>query len=288
MAHQRRRRRRRSEAGRLRAAAWVAGVVAGLAGAAAAAHAGLGWLLTTPRLAVRTVEVEGARRLDEAAVRGAAGVEPGQNLLALDAAAAAARIRALPGVRDARVVRHLPDRVVLLVEEREPYALLNPGRSGPSGRAARLVWVDPEGHPVVPEARPGAPRLPILSGVDPAAPGRGDGATPGLRTGLALLRVVQRTGGRMAARISEIDLGRAEGPVLYTVEGTEVRVGADGWDERLARLDGVLGELEARGERMAVVDLRFRDQVVLTPRPPATGPAAGRRPGSAGPDTERR
>ena len=63
-----------------------------------------------------------------------------------------------------------------------------------------------------------------------------------------------------------------------------VRLGPDAWPDRLARLDGVLGELDARGERVVSIDLRFRDQVVLTPRPwgspagPARGPAvAGRR-----------
>jgi hypothetical protein len=72
--------------------------------------------------------------------------------------------------------------------------------------------------------------------------------------------------------------------VLYLVDGIEVRLGSEAWADRLARLDGVLGELDARGERVAAVDLRFRDQVVLTPRTPATpsGPvrvatAAGRR-----------
>ena len=58
--------------------------------------------------------------------------------------------------------------------------------------------------------------------------------------------------------------------MLYLVDGIEVRLGADAWADRLARLDGVLGELDARGERVASIDLRFRDQVVLTPRPSAT------------------
>jgi hypothetical protein len=85
--------------------------------------------------------------------------------------------------------------------------------------------------------------------------------------------VLQRTSGRLAARVSEVDLARPHGPVLYLVDGIEVRLGPDGWSDRLARLDGVLGELDARGERVASIDLRFRDQVVLTPRAPA--PSAG-------------
>jgi cell division septal protein FtsQ len=61
-------------------------------------------------------------------------------------------------------------------------------------------------------------------------------------------------------------MSRREGPVLYTLDGIEVRLGSEQWEERLARLEGVLAQLAAHeGQRGAVtaVDLRFRDQVVL-------------------------
>ena len=245
-----------------------------LAGLGVAAFVAWDWARRTPLLATRSVEVTGARRLDEATVRAAAAIEPGTNLFAVDVAAAEARVASLPGVRRAHVVRHLPGRVTVLLEEREPYALVNAGG---------LHWVDAEGYLVTTDARPGATGLPILSGVGAPAPGTSEPSDE-LRTGLALLHVLQRTSGRLAARISEIDLARPHGPVLYLVDGIEVRLGPDGWGDRLARLDGVLGELDAHGERVASIDLRFRDQVVLTPRAPATsaGPArtaalAGRR-----------
>ena len=56
-------------------------------------------------------------------------------------------------------------------------------------------------------------------------------------------------------------MSRAEGPVLYTVDGVEVRLGAEQWDERLARLEGVLAQVAT--EDVNGVDLRFADQVVL-------------------------
>jgi cell division septal protein FtsQ len=49
--------------------------------------------------------------------------------------------------------------------------------------------------------------------------------------------------------------------VLYTVDGVEVRLGTDDWDERLARLEGVLAQVATQEVRY--VDLRFRDQVIL-------------------------
>jgi cell division protein FtsQ len=216
-------------------------------------------------VAVSDVTVVGARRLSETAVRAAAGIEPETSLLDLDVGAIRGRLEALPGVRRARVVRHLPNRVALWIEEREPYTLVNLAGGGRSG----LVWIDADGYLVGPERRGAAPSLPILSGVEaPAA--RGEPLGDRLQAGLTLLRAIQRSGTRVVARISEIDLEPAGGPVLYTVDGAAVWLGAEGWDERLARLDGVLGELDDHGERVDSLDLRFRDLVVLKPRPAPT------------------
>jgi cell division protein FtsQ len=230
------------------------------------------WIRRTPLLATRTVEIAGARRLDDGVVRAAVGIEAGTNLLAVDVTAAEARVAELPGVRRAHVARHLPGRVTVLVEEREPYALVN---------ASGLHWIDAEGYLVTTDARPGSTGLPILTGVGAPAPGA-TAPSETLRAGLALLHVLQRTSARLAARVSEVDLGRASGPVLYLVDGIEVRVGSEGWEDRLARLDGVLAELDARGERIASIDLRFRDQVVLTPRILATSTGPGRAPSVTG------
>ena len=54
---------------------------------------------------------------------------------------------------------------------------------------------------------------------------------------------------------------RTDGPVLYTVDGVEVRLGTEEWDERLARLEGVLAQVATQD--VNGVDLRFKDQVVL-------------------------
>jgi cell division septal protein FtsQ len=47
------------------------------------------------------------------------------------------------------------------------------------------------------------------------------------------------------------------------VGGVEVRLGSEDWDERLARLEGVLAQDSVREGAIRAVDLRFRDQVVL-------------------------
>ena len=73
-----------------------------------------------------------------------------------------------------------------------------------------------------------------------------------------------RTRSRLTAEISEIDVSRGDGPVLYTADGVEVRLGSEEWEERLARLERILKQVGRDGEAVRAIDMRFRDQVVLT------------------------
>jgi cell division protein FtsQ len=214
------------------------------------------WLLTAPRFAVTVVEVEGASRVSADRVRSAAAIAAGANVWRLDPAAIAARVAAVPEIRRAEVIRRFPNRVRILVEERRPFTLVHAGR---------LHWLDEEGR-VLDEAREAVvPAVPVVSGLSEAelVSMRTD-PSPRVRDAVALIRVLLRSGSALAAEISEIDVSRGDGPVLYTVDGVEVRLGTDEWEERLARLERILSQVGRDGEVVRAIDLRFRDQVVLT------------------------
>ena len=212
-----------------------------------------GWLLRSPRFGVASVEVHGQSRLSREEIEATAGIEPGSNIFTLDTREVVARLEALPLVRHAAVVRSLPNRVAITVEERRPFTLVHAGR---------LHWIDDQGIDLGPESRPVALRAPVISGLgaddlDRDAPGGRAAA------GLTLLRLLMRSGDGLLQSVSEIDMSRAEGPVLYTLDGMEVRIGKEEWEARLGRLLGVLAQLKASGETVTAIDLRFRDQVVL-------------------------
>jgi cell division protein FtsQ len=221
----------------------AAGVMAG------AVH----WVATSPRFAVTGIEVQGASRVPVSRILAAAGIPPGANLWTLDTRAVVGRIEAMPEISRADLVREAPNRLTIVVEERRPFTLVHAGR---------LHWMDEEGRVLGEEARAVAPEVPVISGLSEdelrsmrTAPG------PKARAAIALIRALLRSGSTLTAEISEIDMSRAEGPVLYTVDGVEVRLGAEEWDERLARLEGVLAQVAT--EDINGVDLRFKDQVVL-------------------------
>jgi cell division protein FtsQ len=74
-------------------------------------------------LVVDTVEVEGRERSSRETILAALGVARGTPILAVDLAAAKARLEALTWVRSAAVERRLPDSIYVRLAEREPLAL---------------------------------------------------------------------------------------------------------------------------------------------------------------------
>ncbi len=267
----RRRRRRRGLKLARRLSAWlcVALFVAALGGALTL---GARWVLTARPFAVERIEVVGQSQLSADEVISASGLAPGQNFFRLDARRAVTGVEALPRVRRAELVRAFPNGVTLLVEERQPFVLVHAGGLDrlfwPADRffwpADRFFWVDEQGVPIGNETRAQALDAPLVSGVgdeDGAAAGR----TPSERVaaGVALIRTLMRLQSPLLKEISEVDVSRAEGPVLYMLDGVEVRLGSEDWNDRLGRLGGVLAQLRASGQKATSIDLRFRDQVVL-------------------------
>lgn len=245
------RRRRARSLTRLRR---VVGSVLLVALAAGALGFGLRWLLTSPRFAVSAVEVRGASRVPAERILEVSGIAAGANLLRVRAREVMARVEALPGIRRAEVIRELPDRLVIVVEERRPFTLVHAGR---------LVWVDEEGRVLGEERRAVAPAVPLISGLGDDALATRTDAGPRARAALGLIRTLLRSGSGLTDEISEIDMGRSEGPVLLTMGGVEVHLGGEDWGDRLARLEGVLAQVASQDARVRAVDLRFRDQVVL-------------------------
>ena len=248
---------RRRAARALAAALRFGGIILLLAAALAAVAAGVQWLLTSPRFAVAVVEVQGTSRLSPAEVREAAAISPGENLFRLNSEEVVARLRRLGPVKRAEVIRSFPNRVTLVVEERVPFTL---------AQAGRLYWLDEDGVSLGPEPRAVTPRLPVITGIRPEEIRNAGESAERARGAVSLIRSMLRTGSPLTREISEIDMSGADGPVLYTVDGVEVRLGAVEWEDRLGRLDGVLAQIRTLGEPVEYVDLRFRGQVVLKPR----------------------
>src|SRR5262245_3506486 len=88
---------------------------------------GAHWLLTSPRFAIAGVEVRGASRVSAERVVEAAGIPARANIFRTDPTTVTARLQAVPEILRADVIRELPNRVTILVEERRPFTLVSNG-----------------------------------------------------------------------------------------------------------------------------------------------------------------
>ncbi|MEO8114321.1 MAG: cell division protein FtsQ/DivIB [Phenylobacterium sp.] len=169
---------------------------------------------------LKAVHVEGASKMATADIVQAAGVYKDQPLLGLDLVALRQRVERVGWVKEARIVRLLPDTLVIAVVERKQLAVWQHG--------GRSVVIDDRGQPI-PEADPGRfPNLPLVVGA----------------------------GG--AEHAAEVLPTLAQRPKLMDRMEALVRVDDRRWDLRLK--DGSLIQLPAVGEEEALMQLEQLDQ----------------------------
>jgi cell division septal protein FtsQ len=132
-------------------------------------------LATTPAFAVERLDVRGTLLTPEDAVRAAAAIEPGANLVSLSTEPIVERIRQLPAVRGASVELALPGTVEVTVVERRAVVVWQIADRrfavDETGRLFADVTSDPSGAtvsiPVVVDERAAAGNLSVTSALDP-------------------------------------------------------------------------------------------------------------------------
>jgi cell division protein FtsQ len=195
-------------------------------------------------LTVQNVLLDGRRNTPHRAVRRAVRLKRGDAILGVDIDAIRQRLKAIAWVREATVVRRLPDTIAIQIVERQPFALWQ--------RKRKLVLVDELGE-VITTRRLGAFRkLPILVGGD--APRHAPSLFAMLKSEPRLARQV----------ISAVRVGKRRWNVEFR-NGIQVRLPENdphvAW-RRLARLDA-RHRLLARDVRM--IDMRLPDRLILRP-----------------------
>ncbi|MFT5468738.1 MAG: cell division septal protein FtsQ [Verrucomicrobiales bacterium] len=125
-----------------------------------------------PDFAVRQIRIQTDGRLSDDRVLALAKIPETANIFSLDLAALQERLEAVSFIRSARIERHLPDRLFIQLEEREPIAWLSAPRLGihPRGTGRHSILLDRDGVPMRFEELLGSfDHLPVV-----AASGEGD------------------------------------------------------------------------------------------------------------------
>lgn len=225
-----------------------------------AAGAVLG-ILYSPFFGVKNVTVEGISFISRDEVIFRAGIGQGENIFRLDTNAVRRRILALPGVRDARILRKLPSTIAIFIEERKPCALLPYG--------GYFVEVDPRGVALGIIETLKFQELPLVSGlaVDRLTVGQRVVA-PGIDEVICVASNVSR---EMLRRISEIHAQYGKSITLY-ISGNIVADLGWGKEETLARRARLLEKLlladESLAEASACIDLHSEKRPVIRLKKP--------------------
>lgn len=177
-----------------------------------------------------------------------------------------ARLLAHPYIAHAAVRREFPGRLEVVVRERQPRAI---------AVLDDLYYVDRSGVSFGPLRPQDSRDYPLITGL---SPDMADGLrTWALRRAMRLMRRCDRA--PCVGELSEVHLEDGRGVVLYpAAPRVPIVLGWGSWSEKLERAARVLKAWHGTSERLAGLDIRFRNQVVLTlrpaPAPPAPPPAA--------------
>lgn len=218
---------------------------------AAAWTSARGFVLNSSYFYVREIQVHGAVKVGGSEIVAMAGLRHGMNMWNIDPAAIERKIAKHPWVRRVLVRREFPRRVVIEVQERTPKAIVAMGK---------LYYVDSDGI-VFKEVGEGEDvQFPLLTGI------RSDEMTTANPESRRRIQEAVRLGELMANdahQLSEIHFEAPDQLVLYTTAyPIALRMGSGDWESKLQRLDRVLTLWKGHENRLASLDVSFRDQVV--------------------------
>ncbi|MGH9600639.1 MAG: cell division protein FtsQ/DivIB [Terracidiphilus sp.] len=187
------------------------------------------------------------------------GADIGRNIFFVPIDERRKELEAIPWIERATVMRLLPDRIRVSVVERQPVAFTREGE--------QIGLVDANG--VLLSMAPAAMAahhysFPVLTGIDPRDPP----AARQMRMAvyLRLMTALDATGQHYSENISEIDLTDPEDArVLMPEQGRDIlaHFGEDHFLERYLRYRAHIAEWRQQYPRLAAVDLRYNQQVVL-------------------------
>lgn len=206
-------------------------------------------LLNSPIFAITQVTVAGNQSITAKEITRTAGIPLGNNIFKVNLKDAAARVEAIPAVKEARLERHLPGRVEILVTERRAVALVS-GRGGFYGLDDTGVCIG--------KFQASFP-LPVVTGVGTAPNPGGKLGTAGFKTAVVLLTALDES---LIPQLSEIHVTPYQVIEAYTADGIKVYFGQpERLAEKGAALECILKTVGNR--RVEYVDLKVASRPVV-------------------------
>lgn len=210
----------------------------------------------TTFLKLERIEINSLKRITRDEVITQAGVKPGDGMLQLRLKRIGEQLAKNPWVEKVRVRRYLPGTLVVEIVEREPVAIANMGY---------LYYLDRNGEVFKPLTVGDALDYPVITGITEEDMGKDPvGAKEAFKSALALVAQLRGNSILKLDDISEIHYDRGFGFTLFALEkGIPVRLGSGGFDEKLARLNRIFGDLRTHLPTLEYIDLDYNDKIIV-------------------------
>jgi cell division protein FtsQ len=220
------------------------------------------YIVRDPRFRIAgtgNIQADGLTEVTRAQMLPVFGEDIGRNIFFVPLNQRRRQLEAIPWIERATVMRLLPDRIRIQIVERQPVAFVRQGQ--------QIGLVDAGG--VLLSMPPAAMArrhysFPVLTGIDPGDPPASRKARMAVYE--RLLAELDSNGQRLSEQISEIDLTNPEDArVLMPEQGGDVlaHFGQDRFLERYQRYHAHIAEWRQQYPRLAAVDLRYDQQIVL-------------------------
>ena len=235
------------------------GIVAGLIVASAAFMYGYAAVTRSDYFRAEKIRISGNQRVSNEIILSQAGIDIGDNLLALNLSLVRKRLLAHPWIADARVGREIPETISIQVSEHEPLAQIDLGRRfliNTKGRIFKEVQEDdPKG-------------LPLVEGIEYGDISLGeDDLSPEMASVIDVLSICRTQASAIPYdEIEGLTLDKEMGITLaLRKDQRTIKLGFDGFETKIERFKRLQPLLEGNGKYRAfqVVDLINPDRIVV-------------------------
>lgn len=216
--------------------------------------------LSTPFFRLEDVNFQGNKQVSQVELLQKGGLEDKLNILSLNLGEVKKKMEGIPWVKSVQLRRELPNKLLVLVQERQPLSLVlvNGG----------LYFLDREGLPFKKVEQRDGFTLPVLTGLQ-----KGDWQENGRLTPKVLQEISLLTGllaqGRdplYPDKLSEIHYDPECGYSLYTLDyGIRITLGHEDFQTKMARLEKVWLSLQKRQDlfNLRGISLQYGQRIIV-------------------------
>lgn len=230
------------------------------------------WLL------IQRIEVEGNTTIPRADVLSQAGINVGEHILLVNTGEARARLLENPLIQDATIQRVYPDKLRIIIQEREPIAAIVGGGS--------YAIIDAEGYVISIEKSPGDLLEVYGMGSTGFQINQRLGESGDFYSNILLSVIEALSQAGIAEDMQSLDMTQPLSVNLESKDGYTIHLGqTDDLQGKLANLPTIMAHLEAMGLQGGTIDLAVQGDPVYSP-PEEPTPESGQEETTQQTDTE--